>query len=769
METRLRQEISKRLDAALYGIGLRPGQNGLSLSSARAGNFFLADDLLDRVKLLHEHLPAQVTQIATEADHICRHRFRLLGYRDVSYGAEIDWHLDAVHGLRAPLIPWFKIDFLDFNLVGDHKITWELNRHQHLVTLAKAWLLTGEKQYADEIFAQWYSWQRANPYPLGANWASSLEVAFRSLSWIWLDHLLGNYAGRPASFPDDLIRALALNGRHIERYLSTYYSPNTHLLGEAVALFFIGTLYPQIANAERWKRKGWKIVQEEALRQVHPDGVYFEQTLYYHVYALDFLLHARQLASRNSLEISAQYDLVLRKMLQFVQAMSQAGPPDGFGDDDGGRLFDSARNRSEHMADPLALGAALFRDPKIRAGGSLTEEAIWLFGESSLLSVDDSKATGVQSASFPDGGVYIVASEPLAQQMVIDAGPQGTARSGHGHADALSIRFSFGGRRWLIDPGTCCYICPGDDRNTFRGTRAHNTLTVDGLDQAVPEGPFAWSSIPETAVDLNISAPSFDLFAASHSGYERLPRPVRHRRFVFHSKEKFWLVRDVASGNGPHLLETSWHFAPDVAVSDCGGKLVASAGGDRPAHLTLLPVADTSWKNEIVNGYVSPAYGEKVEARVLRCSSQVDLPAEHSMLIIATADDAIESAGTFLRAQIPTDKDGAPESVYKYGQGSITHFMIFGPTLRTAWNFGPWTSDAPFLYFRLSDRRLEQLFICDASVLQVRKQSLISRANPVQWLGWSKRDGLASSDDDAGRSFPAQIFDSEIADSEIAI
>ncbi len=112
-----------------------------------------------------------------------------------------------------------------------------------------------------------------------------------------------------SSFQNDLLRALALNGRHIERYLSTYFSPNTHLLGEAVALFLIGTLYPQLSSAEEWKKNGWRIIQEEAVRQVRPDGVYFEQSLYYHVYALDFFLHARLLASRNGMEIPSGFDL----------------------------------------------------------------------------------------------------------------------------------------------------------------------------------------------------------------------------------------------------------------------------------------------------------------------------------------------------------------------------------------------------------------------------------------------------------------------------
>lgn len=208
------------------------------------------------------------------------------------------------------------------------------------------------------IGKQWSSWQYRNPYPLGINWASSLEVAFRTLSWLWVANLLDG-TSVPSDFHTDLVRALALNGRHIERYLSTYFSPNTHLLGEAVALFFIGVLYPQLPNAERWRDLGWKIILQSAKRQVRSDGVYFEQALHYHVYALDFFLHARVLASRNGVDIPADFDAVIGKMLDVVEALSQAGPPEGFGDDDGGRVFNSRRNRTEHMSDPLALGAVL--------------------------------------------------------------------------------------------------------------------------------------------------------------------------------------------------------------------------------------------------------------------------------------------------------------------------------------------------------------------------------------------------------------------------
>ena len=117
---------------------------------------------------------------------------------------------------------------------------------------------------------------------------------------------------------------------------------------------------------------------ERGARQVRPDGVYFEQSLYYHVYALDFFLYARLLQARNGFEIPPAYDAVLQRMLDVVAALAQAGPAEGFGDDDGGRLWNPRRNRTEHMTDPLALGAMIYS--REFPAAQLTEEAIWLFG-----------------------------------------------------------------------------------------------------------------------------------------------------------------------------------------------------------------------------------------------------------------------------------------------------------------------------------------------------------------------------------------------------
>ena len=90
-------------------------------------------------------------------------------------------------------------------------------------------------------------------------------------------------------------------------YLSTYFSPNTHLLGEAWLYFFIGTLFPGLESAARWRQRGWKILEREAAKQVREDGFYFEQSTYYHVYALDMFLHGRILADLNGVEIPTEF------------------------------------------------------------------------------------------------------------------------------------------------------------------------------------------------------------------------------------------------------------------------------------------------------------------------------------------------------------------------------------------------------------------------------------------------------------------------------
>jgi hypothetical protein len=800
VRVRVGQELHKRRDLLMHRMGARAGAIRLNTNSTEpSGQFFFSNsEILERAELLQTHLPGEAAEILRLADEICGHRFRLLGYEGLDFSLReapiqyatksvnhrvhgdarrtpgldqtflksdgcnfadgnfnfkaINWHLDAVHGKRAPLDPWFKIPFLDFAVVGDHKVTWELNRHQHLVTLAKAWLLSGDEKYIRELRAQWRSWMEANPYPLGINWASTLEVAFRSLSWIWVDHLLAGAAEGAElrskllpEFRSEMLPALALHGRYIERYLSTYFSPNTHLLGEAVALFFLGTLYPKMPGAARWRESGWRIVRREAERQVRRDGVYFEQSLYYHVYALDFFLYARWLAARNGMEIPRAYDAVLERMLDVVAALAQAGPAEGFGDDDGGRLFNPRRNRTEQMTDPLALGATMYS--KEFSAAHLTEEAIWLFGKQAVEKLVRAQAvaqtcTTPHSLAFPDGGIYVLAdSQPYAQTMMVDAGPQGVGRAGHGHADALSLRLTMDGRRWLVDSGSGVYIAQNlADRNTLRGTGAHNTLRVDGADQAVADGPFSWTHIPATQAGNWIVGKSFTYFVGSHNGYERLADPVLHRRHVLKIAGGVWLVRDVALGRAEHEVEIQWHFAPDLEVrSVAPGRVEISRAGARPneAELSLAVPEETVWQagTEVTETVQSPAYGAMQAAPLVRCHARVLLPAE-TATALAPRLGAIRQEG---EPRLSSMTEAAVQAYeLDYHDASDGFFFALG---EKAWSFGPWSSDARVLYCRIEKEKLTHLVAIGGTQVAWQGQALLT-AGPSAFFEWRKQDAM---------------------------
>lgn len=722
LQERLRQHVGARVDAARYRARLAFPVHLRSAESV--GRFFFeASQVVEICRALQRRMPQQVESIIARAEKICRHQFDLLGYSDLDYGSQIDWHLDAVHGKRAPFKPFHRIHYLDFEEVGDSKVTWELNRHQHLVTLAKAHRFTGDTKFATELFEQWKHWHAQNPYPMGTNWASSLEVAFRSLSWLWTYFLLQDSPVLPDWFREQWIRALALSGRHIERYLSTYFSPNTHLLGEGVALFFLGTLCPEIRNAARWKERGWDIVLEESRRQVRPDGFHFEQSLYYHVYALDFFLHARTLAARNDIPIPAEFDQTIENMLNALALLVGTGVPPSFGDDDGGRLFDPERNRTPHLLDPLATGAMLFRRNELKGlARDVREETVWLLGIRAIEEFDtlESLQPDLKSAALTDSGFYVMSDPGTRTHLMIDAGPQGTATAGHGHADALSICVAHAGKPLLIDPGTCEYVGDSQERNEFRGTAFHNTMCIDHSDQAIASGPFAWKDLPQVVVDRWIAGETFDLFAGHHNGYSRLASPVIHRRQVFWRKGNFWLVRDTAEGSGPHALDVHWHFPPDFRQD---GPWFSSRAG------SSIGIRFAEGNNSIArleNGFWSPAYGRKETAPVLSVSTTAKLPQTLATLLVPRFAVPRE-IGVFERLHTEI----ANIDAYRY-QTRIEEYLLVFSRGNEPWTVGACASDAEFLCFGTHQDGRRELMFCNGHRVEIAGKPVVSSVELVQ-------------------------------------
>jgi len=400
------------------------------------------------------------------------------------------------------------------------------------------------------------------------------------------------------------------------------------------------------------------------------------------------------------------------------------------------------------MTDPLALGAVMYS--RELSAPRLTEEAIWLFGNQAVKELSSAQASATaHSVAFPDGGLYVLAdSQPYAQAMVVDAGPQGVGRSGHGHADALSLRLTMDGQRWLVDSGSGVYISKDPaDRNTFRGTGAHNTVCVDGVDQAVADEPFSWTHIPTTQAENWIVGKSFTYFVGSHNGYERLADPVVHRRHVLKIAGGVWLVRDVVLGQTEHELEIRWHFAPDLEVRTAGlGRVeisgVGAASGE--SALSLIVPEETVWHTatEVSRTLLSPAYGAFQPAPLVRSYARVLLPAETATALVprrgTIRQEGEPNAETRIEPRLASMAQAAVQ-VYEldYHDESDGFFFALGDE---AWSFGPWSSDARVLYCRIEKEKLAHLVVVGGTHVAWQGQPLLKAAGA--FFEWCKQDAV---------------------------
>jgi hypothetical protein len=660
---RARQEVSKWIDRlADPRGGTFEGSIPVELAdwwAAEMAPRFFAGATDPRVPaLLREQLPESVRGTVAAADRALEKRFDLLGYRDLSFGDPIDWHLDPVAKRQASLRHWTLLDPLDVATVGDSKVVWELNRHQWLVGLGQAYRLTGDERYGSMFAETIRNWLRANPPGMGINWTSSLEVAFRLISWCWALSLFRGSGALTADLRAVLVGGIAAQASRIERYLSYYFSPNTHLTGEALGLFYAGTLFPGMPAAGRWRRLATDILIHEAGRQILPDGVYMEQATCYQRYTAEIYLHFVILAKRNGFAVP---DGVIQRLEHLLDALLVLRRPDGslpqIGDADGGWLLPLEPRRPDDGRGVFGPAAVVLnRGDYAWASDSLTSEVAWLLGTGGVqrfAALEAAPPARSPSRLLLDGGYAVMRSDwgREADQIIFDVGPLGCRISGgHGHADLLSLQCSFHGQPYVIDPGTFRYGADDGWRSHYRGTAAHSTVDIDSAGQAVPRGPFRWASRPAARLVQWESTVGRDVAVGEHRAYCRLADPVIHRRQVILEKGRHCIVVDDLDGRAEHRVDLRFQFAPMSVTLDAGlwARAVRNAGAGVIVHaLATVPLKASLLEGETDprQGWISSHYGDHQPAPLLLYSTVARLPVRIITLLIPT-DDPLGSLPT---------------------------------------------------------------------------------------------------------------------------
>ena len=621
--------------------------------------------------------------VAVATDMVVTRRLDLLGHRMLPLGDPIDWHCDLVSKVRAPLVHWSTIDPLDFARVGDSKVVWELNRHQWIVRLAQAWALTGDERYAESCISAIDSWLEANPPGLGINWASSLEVSYRLIAWCWVLVLIRDFPELTGEWVMKVLAAIWRHATHVRRYLSYYFSPNTHLTGEALGLFYAGVLLREFDAAPDWRGRGMHVLVSESRRQVTADGVHFEQSTCYHRYTIEIYQHFALLAARSNIRVPAELESRLAHMVDFLLALRWPnGSLPSIGDADGGWLMPLARRSSDDGRGLFAVAAAMFERADFSwASGDAAPELLWLLGTDGLVTfdeVDSHQPARAASRMFAIGGYAVMRDgwDDRANQMIVDVGPLGCPiSSGHGHADLLSIQCATVGQPCLVDAGNYCYTSEAEWRNFFRSTAAHNTVMIDGRSQSEPSGPFRWRRRPRVLLREWRSNPELDFLDAEHDAFCHLPDPVVHRRRALFIKPRYWMVVDDLVGQLRHRIDLIFQFAPmRVTLGPDNWTRARSATG---AVLWIGSFASTALKSTLqsgerdpIRGWIAPDYGQREPAPALTLSATAFLP--QRILTLLIPDHYGSSAPPDVNAVF--DGEGMPVGVTFERSGELVRF-----------------------------------------------------------------------------------------------
>ncbi|WP_300257534.1 heparin-sulfate lyase HepC [uncultured Alistipes sp.] len=541
------------------------------------------------------------------ADEALDHRFFVhSGYQpSYFYGDDIDWQYWPVR---------------------DNELRWQLHRMKWWVPMGKAYRRSGDERYAAEWCAEYLDWIRKNPLTeydesrIG-DWTSADNVYF---AWRPLEvsdrlefqiHQFLYFLPARAFDGEFLMQFLENYHRHAEHIMHHFSASGNHLLFQAQRLLFAGAFFLEFRDAPRWRATGIGILNREMARQVYDDGMQYELDPHYHLESINIFFKALRMMDANGYrgEFPAEYPATIERMIDVHLNCSY---PDG-----STPLFsDNRRQEKEHYLACYREWAAVFPE-----NGFIRCRA-----------TEGREGTNPEylSRAFRTSGFYVLRNgwDTQATVMILKAGPQGFW---HCQPDNGTFEVWHRGRNFLPDSG--CYVYGGDSavlaqRNWFRQTRVHNTLTLDGRNLETTDSKCTrWETVDGT-----------DILTVENPSYEGLT----HRRTVWFVDRRFFVIEDVAAGEAAGRVDLHYNLAECDPEEELAAGRVATRFEDGNNLLVQVFGAE---KAEPQEGWVShvyrsrnprPAYAfsaEKRPGREVRFIT-VLLPAERSAETIIKAE-----------------------------------------------------------------------------------------------------------------------------------
>jgi hypothetical protein len=569
------------------------------------------------------------------ADDACAGRFTELGLM-LELGPEPDW----VDGEFPADVEW-RIAFGKFYVGLD---------------LAEAFRQSGDRRYQlawERLVTSWMA-----QVPVGVE--STDTVARRMLNWIYTwSAFARSRRFEGLAHGTDVLLADSL-GAHGDWLRQNLTAARNHRTLELYALFIHALALPELDPGGQLLEFALRELGRNLESDFRADGVHVEASTHYHLIVLRSFVGVRVNARRFGIALPDGFDERLLRALEFAMHCHR---PDG-------QIPALSDADSGSYAELLSLAAGELRRPD-------------------YLYVATSGMRGTppteRNVSFPAAGYHVQRSGwgegdsrfEDERFLILDCGPIGDG--GHGHYDLLSVELAAGGRPLVLDPGRFSYH-EGDPnmRHWFKGTRAHNTVCVDDLDQTEYHRGKPKGAIARGRLIARSQITGLDVLWAEAAS----PRyDARHARRVLFVNGEYWVFEDRLYSSGRHRYDLRWHLAPEAV-----GNLELSAEERSVRVPGLLLTFAPGMEIAIEEGWYAPSYGIRHPAPVV--SAVVEDASDAAFITLAAPAPGPETPAL---AVVDLDEARATIEVAGVGNG--------GGALDTI----SWSADGKCLAWRRSD------------------------------------------------------------------
>lgn len=444
---------------------------------------------------------------------------------------------------------FFYGDDIDWELwpVKDNELRWQLHRHKWWSPMGKAYRVSGDEKYAEEWKFQYLDWIEKNPLvkldgrdreSLSPEELKKLENSRFAWRPLEVSNRLQDQINQFQYFlpskhftPGFLSVFLTNYHKHAELIPENYSERGNHLLFEAQRLIYAGAFFPEFKDADEWRESGIEVLNNEVDVQVFEDGFQYELDLHYHLASINIFIRALRMADENDFlnEFPQEYIDTLERMIMALIDVS-------FPDYTMPCFSDAKAVNKTQMVKNFKDWTTLFpENPYILYMATEGKEG---------------RQPEHFSKMYADAGFYILRNgwNEESTVMVVKAGPPAFW---HNQPDNGTFELYIKGRNFFPDAGS--YVYGGSEevlkeRNWFRQTRVHNTLTLDG--ENIEE-------TNSTCLLWDTSDNNVQKLVVENQGYPDL----KHRRAIFFVDNTFFVIVDDAIGDARGDVAVHYHLS----------------------------------------------------------------------------------------------------------------------------------------------------------------------------------------------------------------